>query len=95
MNDNRYKEYLNKIDEYYKDNPDTTIKELEKATNNIEYVILMKNSGINSSKFLGDKSVQMYIAAFVIIILAIGLLGIRNNSFDGAYYFGSIFYITG
>lgn len=95
MNDNKYKEYLNKIDEYYKDNPDTTIKELEKATNNIEYVILMKNSGINSSKFLGDKSVQMYIAAFVIIILAIGLLGIRNNSFDGAYYFGSIFYITG
>lgn len=62
MNDNKYKEYLNKIDEYYKDNPDTTIKELEKATNNIEYVVLMKNSGINSSKFLGDKSVQMYIA---------------------------------
>lgn len=35
MNDNKYKECLNKIDKYYKSNPDITTNELEKL-----YIIL-------------------------------------------------------
>lgn len=35
MNDNRYKECLNKIDKYYKSNPDITTNELEKTIYNI------------------------------------------------------------
>ena len=43
MNDNRYKECLNKIDKYYKSNPDITTNELEKTIYNIEYNVLTKN----------------------------------------------------
>lgn len=52
MNDNRYKECLNKIDKYYKSNPDITTNELEKTIYNIEYNVLTKNSNIGPKKIL-------------------------------------------
>ena len=52
MNDNRYKECLNKIDKYYKSNPDITTNELEKTIYNIEYNVLTKNSSIGPKKIL-------------------------------------------
>ena len=95
MNDNRYKECLNKIDKYYKSNPDITTNELEKTIYNIEYNVLTKNSSIGSKKILDIDIVWIYRVAFVIIVLAIGLVDILNNSFDGTYYFGAIFYLAG
>ena len=95
MNDNRYKECLNKIDKYYKSNPDITTNELEKTIYNIEYNVLTKNSNIGPKKILDVDIVWIYRVAFVIIVLAIGLVDILNNSFDGTYYFGAIFYLAG
>lgn len=95
MNDNRYKECLNKIDKYYKSNPDITTNELEKTIYNIEYNVLTKNSSIGPKKILDIDIVWIYRVAFVIIVLAIGLVDILNNSFDGTYYFGAIFYLAG
>ena len=95
MNDNRYKECLNKIDKYYKSNPDITTNELEKTIYNIEYNVLTKNSSIGPKKILDVDIVWIYRVAFVIIVLAIGLVDILNNSFDGTYYFGAIFYLAG
>ena len=95
MNDNRYKECLNKIDKYYKSNPDITTNELEKTIYNIEYNVLTKNSSISPKKILDVDIVWIYRVAFVIIVLAIGLVDILNNSFDGTYYFGAIFYLAG
>ncbi len=95
MNDNRYKECLNKIDKYYKSNPDITTNELEKTIYNIEYNVLTKNSNIGPKKILDIDIVWIYRVAFVIIVLAIGLVDILNNSFDGTYYFGAIFYLAG
>ena len=95
MNDNRYKEFLNKIDKYYKSNPDITTNELEKTIYNIEYNVLTKNSSIGPKKILDIDIVWIYRVAFVIIVLAIGLVDILNNSFDGTYYFGAIFYLAG
>ena len=48
MNDDKYKECLNKIDEYYKKSPDITTDELEKAVYNMEYNILTKDSISNT-----------------------------------------------
>ena len=95
MNDNRYKECLNKIDKYYKSNPDITTNELEKTIYNIEYNVLTKNSSIGPKKILDIDIVWIYRVAFVIIVLTIGLVDILNNSFDGTYYFGAIFYLAG
>lgn len=95
MNDNRYKECLNKIDKYYKSNPDITTNELEKTIYNIEYNVLTKNSSIGPKKILDVDIIWIYRVAFVIIVLAIGLVDILNNSFDGTYYFGAIFYLAG
>lgn len=95
MNDNRYKEYLNKIDKYYKSNPDITTNELEKTIYNIEYNVLTKNSNIGPKKILDVDIIWIYRVAFVIIVLAIGLVDILNNSFDGTYYFGAAFYLAG
>lgn len=95
MNDNRYKECLNKIDKYYKSNPDITTNELEKTIYNIEYNVLTKNSSIGPKKILDVDIIWIYRIAFVIIVLAIGLVDILNNSFDGTYYFGAIFYLAG
>ena len=95
MNDNRYKECLNKIDKYYKSNHDITTNELEKTIYNIEYNVLTKNSSIGPKKILDIDIVWIYRVAFVIIVLAIGLVDILNNSFDGTYYFGAIFYLAG
>lgn len=95
MNDNRYKECLNKIDKYYKSNPDITTNELEKTIYNIEYNVLTKNSNIGPKKILDVDIVWIYRVAFVIIVLAIGLVDILNNSFDGTYYFGAAFYLAG
>lgn len=95
MNDNKYKEYLNKIDKYYKSNPDITINELEKTTYNIEYNILTKDSNVTSKKILDIDMIWIYRVAFVIIVLAIGLVDIINNSFDGTYYFGAAFFLAG
>ena len=95
MNDNRYKECLNKIDKYYKSNPDITTNELEKTIYNIEYNVLTKNSNIGPKKILDVDMVWIYRVAFVIIVLAIGLVDILNNSFDGTYYFGAAFYLAG
>lgn len=95
MNDNRYKECLNKIDKYYKSNPDITTNELEKTIYNIEYNVLTKNSSIGPKKILDIDIVWIYRVAFVIIVLAIGLVDILNNSFDGTYYFGAAFYLAG
>lgn len=95
MNDNRYKECLNKIDKYYKSNPDITTNELEKTIYNIEYNVLTKNSSVGPKKILDIDIVWIYRVAFVIIVLAIGLVDILNNSFDGTYYFGAIFYLAG
>lgn len=95
MNDNRYKECLNKIDKYYKSNPDITTNELEKTIYNIEYNVLTKNSNIGPKKILDVDMVWIYRVAFVIIVLAIGLVDILNNSFDGTYYFGAAFYLVG
>lgn len=95
MNDNRYKECLNKIDKYYKSNPDITTNELEKTIYNIEYNVLTKNSSVGPKKILDVDIVWIYRVAFVIIVLAIGLVDILNNSFDGTYYFGAIFYLAG
>lgn len=95
MNDNRYKECLNKIDKYYKSNPAITTNELEKTIYNIEYNVLTKNSNIGPKKNLDIDIVWIYIVAFVIIVLAIGLVDILNNSFDGTYYFGAAFYLAG
>lgn len=95
MNDNRYKECLNKIDKYYKSNPDITTNELEKTIYNIEYNVLTKNSSIGPKKILDIDIIWIYRVAFVIIVLAIGLVDILNNSFDGTYYFGAIFYLAG
>lgn len=95
MNDNRYKECLNKIDKYYKSNPDITTNELEKTIYNIEYNVLTKNSSIGPKKILDVDMVWIYRVAFVIIVLAIGLVDILNNSFDGTYYFGAAFYLAG
>lgn len=95
MNDNRYKECLNKIDKYYKSNPDITTNELEKTIYNIEYNVLTKNSSIGPKKILDVDIVWIYRVAFVIIVLAIGLVDILNNSFDGTYYFGAAFYLAG
>ena len=95
MNDNRYKECLNKIDKYYKSNPDITTNELEKTIYNIEYNVLTKNSSIGPKKILDIDIVWIYRVAFVIIVLAIGLVDILNNSFDGTYYLGAIFYLAG
>ena len=86
MNDNRYKECLNKIDKYYKSNPDITTNELEKTIYNIEYNVLTKNSSIGPKKILDIDIVWIYRVAFVIIVLAIGLVDILNNSFDGEIY---------
>lgn len=95
MNDNRYKECLNKIDKYYKSNPDITTNELEKTIYNIEYNVLTKNSSIGPKKILDIDIIWIYRVAFVIIVLAIGLVDILNNSFDGTYYFGAAFYLAG
>lgn len=95
MNDNRYKECLNKIDKYYKSNPDITTNELEKTIYNIEYNVLTKNSSVGPKKILDVDIIWIYRVAFVIIVLAIGLVDILNNSFDGTYYFGAIFYLAG
>jgi len=95
MNDNRYKECLNKIDKYYKSNPDITTNELEKTIYNIEYNVLTKNSSVGPKKILDVDIVWIYRVAFVIIVLAIGLVDILNNSFDGTYYFGAAFYLAG
>lgn len=95
MNDNRYKECLNKIDKYYKSNPDITTNELEKTIYNIEYNLLTKNSSVGPKKILDIDIVWIYRVAFVIIVLAIGLVDILNNSFDGTYYFGAAFYLAG
>lgn len=95
MNDNKYKECLNKIDKYYKSNPDITTNELEKTIYNIEYNVLTKNSSIGPKKILDVDIIWIYRVAFVIIVLAIGLVDILNNSFDGTYYFGAIFYLAG
>lgn len=95
MNDNRYKECLNKIDKYYKSNPDITTNELEKTIYNIEYNVLTKNSSVGPKKILDIDIVWIYRVAFVIIVLAIGLVDILNNSFDGTYYFGAAFYLAG
>lgn len=95
MNDNKYKECLNKIDKYYKSNPDITTNELEKTIYNIEYNVLTKNSSIGPKKILDIDIVWIYRVAFVIIVLAIGLVDILNNSFDGTYYFGAAFYLAG
>lgn len=95
MNDNRYKECLNKIDKYYKSNPDITTNELEKTIYNIEYNVLTKNSSVGPKKILDVDMVWIYRVAFVIIVLAIGLVDILNNSFDGTYYFGAAFYLAG
>ena len=95
MNDNRYKECLNKIDKYYKSNPDITTNELDKTIYNIEYNVLTKNSSIGPKKILDVDIIWIYRVAFVIIVLAIGLVDILNNSFDGTYYFGAIFYLAG
>ena len=95
MNDNRYKECLNKIDKYYKSNPDITTNELEKTIYNIEYNVLTKKSNIGPKKILDVDIIWIYRVAFVIIVLAIGLVDILNNSFDGTYYFGAIFYLAG
>ena len=95
MNDNRYKECLNKIDKYYKSNPDITTHELEKTIYNIEYNVLTKNSSVGPKKILDIDIVWIYRVAFVIIVLAIGLVDILNNSFDGTYYFGAAFYLAG
>lgn len=95
MNDNRYKECLNKIDKYYKSNPDITTNELEKTIYNIEYNVLTKNSNIGPKKILDVDIIWICRVAFVIIVLAIGLVDILNNSFDGTYYFGAAFYLAG
>ena len=95
MNDSRYKECLNKMDNYYKSNPDITINELEKTIYNIEYNVLTKDSSISPKKILDIDIVWIYRVAFVIIVLAIGLVDIINNSFDGTYYFGAAFYLAG
>lgn len=95
MNDNRYKECLNKIDKYFKSNPDITINELEKTIYNIEYNVLTKDSNVTSKKILDVDIVWIYRVAFVIIVLAIGLVDIINNSFDGTYYFGASFFLAG
>lgn len=95
MNDNRYKECLNKIDKYYKSNPDITTNELEKTIYNIEYNVLTKNNNIGPKKILDVDIIWIYRVAFVIIVLAIGLVDILNNSFDGTYYFGAAFYLAG
>lgn len=95
MNDNKYKECLNKIDKYYKSNPDITTNELEKTIYNIEYNVLTKNSNIGPKKILDVDIIWIYRVAFVIIVLAIGLVDILNNSFDGTYYFGAAFYLAG
>lgn len=95
MNDNKYKECLNKIDKYYKSNPDITTNELEKTIYNIEYNVLTKNSSVGPKKILDVDMVWIYRVAFVIIVLAIGLVDILNNSFDGTYYFGAAFYLAG
>lgn len=95
MNDNKYKECLNKIDKYYKSNPDITTNELEKTIYNIEYNVLTKNSSVGPKKILDIDIVWIYRVAFVIIVLAIGLVDILNNSFDGTYYFGAAFYLAG
>lgn len=95
MNDNRYKECLNKIDKYYKSNPDITTNELEKTIYNIEYNVLTKNSSVGPKKILDIDIIWIYRVAFVIIVLAIGLVDILNNSFDGTYYFGAAFYLAG
>lgn len=95
MNDNRYKECLNKIDKYYKSNPDITTNELEKTIYNIEYNVLTKNSSVGPKKILDIDIVWIYRVAFVIIVLAIGLVDILNNSLDGTYYFGAAFYLAG
>lgn len=95
MNNSRYQKCLEEIEESYKKYPNNTIKELEKAVYNMQYNNNMKDSGICSKKFLDVDVVWLYRVGFVIIVLATGLVSIFNNSFDGAYYFGAIFYLAG
>lgn len=95
MNDDKYKESLNKINEYYKENPDITTNELEKAVYNIEYNILMKNNDVKNSKGIDIEPVWLYRIGFVILILLIGLIDIAYGNFDGNYYFACIFFLAG
>lgn len=95
MNDDKYKESLNKINEYYKENPDITTNELEKAVYNIEYNILMKNNDVKNSTGIDIEPVWLYRIGFVILILLIGLIDIAYGNFDGNYYFACIFFLAG
>lgn len=95
MNDDKYKESLNKIHKYYKENPDITTNELEKAVYNIEYNILMKNNDVKNSKGIDIEPVWLYRIGFVILILLIGLIDITYGNFDGNYYFACIFFLAG
>lgn len=95
MNDDKYKESLNKINKYYKENPDITTNELEKAVYNIEYNILMKNNDVKNSKGIDIEPVWLYRIGFVILILLIGLIDIAYGNFDGNYYFACIFFLAG
>ncbi len=95
MNDDKYKECLNKIDEYYKKSPDITTDELEKAVYNMEYNILTKDSISNTKKFWDIDIVWLYRIGFVLLILLIGLIDIAYGNFDGNYYFACIFFLAG
>lgn len=95
MNDDKYKECLNKIDEYYKESPYITTNELEKAVYNMEYNILMKNNDVKNSKGLDIEPVWLYRIGFVLLVLLIGLIDIVNGNFNGNYYFACIFFLAG
>ena len=85
INEDEFNEYIKKLQELFKQNPEKATKEahdsLERLTTN------------SKEKFLDEKEKSIfYQVLFFIIIALIGLLNIKTYLF---YLFGLIFFATG